>query len=189
MILYQLIRAILLVAVATGLVAGQQNATARPDPREIPVPAIATSMPAMPGVDNLPSRPEMPDVLTMNNGQRVTSSAQWKRRREEMKRILEYYAVGQAPPPPGNVKGHEVTSQLVMNGKVRYRLVHLAFGPQASLSLDIGIFTPTEGGPAPAATTPPAAAGRGGFGGPRTAESMAAGNQALAHDFAFVTFK
>jgi len=108
----------------------------------------------MSGVDKLPNRPEMPDVLTMNNGQKVTTSAEWKRRREEMKRILEYYAVGQAPPPPGNVKGHEVTSQLVMNGKVRYRLVHLTFGPQESLSLDIGIFTPTEGGPVPALISP-----------------------------------
>jgi hypothetical protein len=65
----------------------------------------------------------MPDALTMNNGQKVTTAAQWKRRREEMKQILAYYAVGQAPPPPGNVKGHEGSSQLVMNGKVKYRLV------------------------------------------------------------------
>jgi len=43
--------------------------------------------------------------------------------------------------------------------------------------------------PAPAVTTPPAAtAGRAGFGVPRTVESMAAGNQALAYGFAFVTF-
>jgi hypothetical protein len=234
MILYRLIRAIVLAAAPAALVAGlvtaQQTATPRPNPKEIPVPAISTSMPAMPGVDKLPDRPEMPDVLTMNNGQKVTTSAQWTRRREEMKRILEYYAVGKAPPPPGNVKGREVTSQLVMNGKVRYRLVHLTFGPKESLSLDIGIFTPTdEGGPAPAlispsgsppgatalprlpqgpnqgkgedvllmvgpgasastANTPPVAAGRAGFAGPRTAESMAAGNQALAHGFAFVTF-
>src|SRR5580704_11335007 len=224
-ILDRLIRAFVLVAAVTGLVTGlltgQQTATPRPDPREIPVPPIVTSMRAMPGVDKLPNRPEMPDILTMNNGQKVTTAAQWKRRRDEMKQILEYYAVGQAPPPPGNVKGHEVTSQLVMNGKVRYRLVHLTFGPQESLSLDIGIFTPTEGGPAPALISPsgsppgatalprlpqgpnqgkgedvlllvgPAApataanaappAGRGGFGAPRTAETIAASNQALAH--------
>jgi hypothetical protein len=186
-------------------------------------------------VDKLPNRPEMPGVLTMNDGQKVTTAAQWKRRRTEMKQILEYYAVGQTPPPPGNVKGHEVSSQLVVNGTVRYRLVHLTFGPKESLSLDIGIFTPTGGGPAPAlispsgsppgatplprlaqgpnqgkgedvllmvgpaapapaATAPPAETpagrgpGRGGFGAPRTAESIAAGNQALAHGFAFVTF-
>ncbi len=47
-----------------------------------------------------------------------------------MMRTLEYYAVGQAPPPPGNVKGVEVSSQMLMDGKVKYRLVHLTFGPQ-----------------------------------------------------------
>jgi hypothetical protein len=228
----RIIHGVAFIAAAAAILTGQQTAATGPDPREIPVPPIATSMPAMPGVDRLPNRPEMPGVLTMNNGQKVTTAAQWKRRREEMKRILEYYAVGQAPPPPGNVKGHEVSSQLVMNNTVKYRLVHLTFGPKESLSLDIGIFTPTGGGPAPAlispsgsppgatplphlppgpnqgkgedvllmvgpaapapvTSAPPAAApaGRGpAGGGPRTAESIAAGNQALAHGFAFVTF-
>lgn len=210
---------VLVIAALAGMLSGQS----RPDPKEIPVPPIATAMRPMPGVDKLPNHPEMPDVLTMSNGKKVTTAEQWKRRREEMKRILEYYAVGQAPPPPGNVRGHEVSSQVVMNGKVRYRLVHLTFGPHESLSLDIGIFTPAEGGPFPALISPsgsppgatalprlpqgpnqgrgedvlllvgptPAAnppAGRGAFGGPRTAENIAAGNQALAHGFAFVTF-
>jgi len=218
----------LVAAAVAGLLCGQTQAPPpdRPDPREIPVPAIKTSMKPMPGVDALPNRPEMPDVLTMNNGQKVKTAAQWKQRREEMKQILEYYAVGQAPPPPGNVKGREVSSQTLLDGKAKYRLVHLTFGPKESLSLDIGIFTPATGGPFPAlispSGTPPGATplprlpqgpnqGRGedvlllvgpapnagtegaskggrGFGGPRTAEEMAASNPALAHGFAFVTF-
>jgi hypothetical protein len=111
-------------------------------------------MKPMPGVDKLPDHAAMPDPLVMNNGQPVRTAKQWQQRREEMKRILEYYAVGQAPPPPGNVKGHEVSSQLLADGKVRYRLVHLTFGPQESLSLDIGIFTPAGGGPVPAIISP-----------------------------------
>jgi hypothetical protein len=71
-----------------------------------------------------------------------------------MKRILAYYAVGQAPPPPGNVKGVEVSSQMLNDGKVKYRLVHLTFGPNESLSLNIGIFTPAVGGPFPAVISP-----------------------------------
>jgi hypothetical protein len=200
-----------------------QTDSSRPDPREIPVPPIKTSMPPMPGVDNLPSRPEMPAVLTMNNGQPVRNAEQWNERRSEMRRMLEYYAVGQAPPPPGNVKGHVVLSQTVLNGKAKYRLVHLTFGPGERLSLDIGIFTPGEGGPfvtliSPSGTPPGAIplprlpqgptqgrgldvllvvqggaqggaqAGNEGDGGTRTAESIAAGNPALAHGFAFVTF-
>jgi hypothetical protein len=218
-----------LAAALAAVSIAQQTPASKPDPREIPLPLIATSMPAMPGVDKLPDRPTMPDALTMNDGKKVTNAAQWKQRRAEMKRILEYYAVGQAPPPPGNVKGREVSSQLVLNGKVKYRLVHLTFGPNESLSLDIGIFTPVAGGavptlispsgsppgatplprlpqganqgkgedvllvtgPAPAPATPAAGApkgGRGGFGAPRTAEAIAASNQAIAHGYAFVTF-
>jgi hypothetical protein len=64
-----------------------------------------------------------------------------------MKKILEYYHTGVAPPPPGNVKGKEISSQIVAGGKIKYRLIHLTFGPQEKLSLDIGIFTPTSGGP------------------------------------------
>ena len=139
------------IGMLAAILYGQTN---RPDPREIPVPPIQTSMPAMPGVDQLPTRPEMPDVMTMNNGQKVTSAAQWKKRREEMKQILEYYAVGQAPPAPGNVKGHVVSSQALLNGKANYRLVHLTFGPQESLSLDVGIFTPAGNGPFPAVISP-----------------------------------
>lgn len=136
--------------------AGAQNTVPvnGPDPREIPVPQIKTSLGRMPGVNELPSVKGMPDVMVMNGGTKVTTREQWKKRREEMKRILEYYAVGLAPPPPGNVKGKETKSQLVQGGKVRYRLVHLTFGPKESLSLDIGIFTPIEGGPFPALISP-----------------------------------
>src|SRR5262249_26194678 len=86
-------------------------AASRPDPREIPGPPIATAMGTMPGAAELPIRKEMPDVLVMNDGTRVRTPQQWQERREEMRRILEYYAVGLAPPPPGNVKGREVKAQ------------------------------------------------------------------------------
>jgi hypothetical protein len=127
---------------------------AGPDPREIPVPPIATALGTLPGVGELPTRAAMPDVMVKNDGTRVTTPEQWQARRKEMRRILEAYAVGLAPPPPGNVKGHEVASQSVLGGKVKYRLVHLRFGPEEKLGLDIGIFTPAEGGPFPALIMP-----------------------------------
>lgn len=122
----------------------------RPDPRETFIPIIKTSLGTMPGVNALPAHPDLPDALTMNDGTKVTTIAQWNKRREEIKRILEYYSIGLMPPPPGNVRGTEIHSELVMNGKVKYRLVKLTFGPQSSLELYIGIFTPTDGkGPYP----------------------------------------
>jgi len=116
----------------------------RPDPKEIPLPVIKTDMKPLPGVDQLPNRPEMPDVMTLNNGQKVKTAKQWDQRREEMKRTLDWYALGEAPPPPGNVKGTELHSELVLDGKYKYRLVHLTFGPNSSLSLDVGIFAPVD---------------------------------------------
>lgn len=183
---------------------------AGPDPKEIPLPEIKTDLPSMPGVKDLKVQKELPDIMTMNDGTKVTTPAQWKKRREEIRATLAYYAVGRMPPPPGNVKGHEVKSEVVAEGKVKYRLVHLTFGPEEKLSLDIGVFTPTEGGPFPViisqAGSPPGGAvlpklpkgpveGHGqdvlmmvgggaatggtmapGFGGPSTAESVAARN-------------
>jgi hypothetical protein len=147
------------VAFTTPCVAAQP--TDRPDPREIHVPEISGPLGKLPGVDELPVRAEMPDVLTLNDGTKVTTVAQWAKRREEMKRILAYYAVGQMPPAPGNVKGRELKTELIADGAVKYRLVHLTFGPDEKLALDIGIFTPASGGPFPAVImqggTPPGA--------------------------------
>ncbi len=151
-----------LAMVAAMCLANAQDPAPGPDPREIPLPRIKTPLGTLPGVRDLPVRKEMPDVLVMNDGKIVTDRKQWQKRREEMKRILEYYAVGSAPPPPGNVKGKEILSESPLDGKIKYRLVHLTFGPEEKLGLNIGIFTPVEGGPFPAiilqSGTPPGAA-------------------------------
>ena len=105
-----------------------------------PVPLSADVLP----VKDLPVRVAMPDPLVANSGQKVTTAAQWNPRREEMKRILEDYEFGHAPPPPGNVKGHEVRSRLLLDGQVRFRLVHLTFGPGEKLGFDLCIFTPAK---------------------------------------------
>jgi hypothetical protein len=114
------------------------------------VPPIKTGRGQFPGVNELPVHAELPDPLVMNDGVKVTTTEQWKKRREEIKHTLEYYAIGKMPPPPGNVKGFEVTNEIVLDGTVKYRLVHLTFGPQDALALDIGIFTPITGGLFPA---------------------------------------
>jgi hypothetical protein len=146
------VAATIFIGLQADLAQGQSSdSVAGPDPREIPLPPIKTAMGTLPGVKDLPVRKEMPDVMTLNDGTRVTTIKQWEKRREEMKKILEYYAVGRMPPPPGNVKGQEIKSELVLEGKVKYRLVHLTFGPERKLELNISIFTPTDSqGPFPA---------------------------------------
>jgi hypothetical protein len=118
-------------------------------------------MGTLPGVNELPVVREMPDIFVMRDGTKVKTRRQWLKRREEMKRILEYYAVGQMPPPPGNVKGKQIAEETILEGQVKYRLVQLNFGPGEKLSLNVGILTPAGGGRFPAiilqAGTPPGA--------------------------------
>lgn len=149
-----------------------------PGPREIPVPAIHTGI-TMPGVNELPSHPDVPSVLVMQNGKVVHTVAEWQKRRAQVKKILEYYATGTMPPPPGNVRGEVVHSETVSNGKVKYQLVKLTFGPERKLELYIGIFTPAQGkGPFPAiiaqASEPP--------GGPELPRSPQGPNQGKGED-------
>src|SRR5262245_57012588 len=116
---------------------GQTNEpVSGPDPKEIPIPEIKTTLGVMPGVKELPVRKELPDPMVMEDGKKVTTREEWQARRQEMKRILQYYAVGAMPPPPGNVRGTVVTNELVLDGAVKYRLVHLTFGPEEKLFLN-----------------------------------------------------
>jgi hypothetical protein len=107
-----------------------------------------------PDVKDLPIQTNLPDVMTMADGTKVTTPAQWRARREEMKAILEHYELGHAPPPPGNVSGTEIESRWVLDGAAKYRLVHLKFGPDEKLGFDIAIFTPAKDGPFPTIINP-----------------------------------
>jgi hypothetical protein len=120
--------------------------------RRLPENELTTS--TFPAVNDLPVRKEMPEVMTMNDGTKVTTVEQWRQRREEMKQILEYYELGHAPPPPGNVTGQDIQSRIVLDGAAKFRLVHLKFGPDEKLGFDVAIFTPTNGGPFPTIINP-----------------------------------
>jgi len=112
-------------------------------------------METFPSVKDLPVRKEMPDAMTMDDGTKVTTLAQWRQRREEMKAILEHYELGHAPPPPGNVSGQDIKSGVLLDGTVKYRLVHLKFGPEEKLGFDIAVFVPAQGdGPFPTIINP-----------------------------------
>jgi hypothetical protein len=109
---------------------------------------------AFPEVKDLPVQTNLPDVMIMLDGTKVTTPAQWRARREELKAILEHYELGHAPPPPGNVSGTEIQSRPVLNGAAKFQLVHLKFGPDETLGFDVAIFTPAKGGPFPTIINP-----------------------------------
>jgi hypothetical protein len=118
------------------------------------VPEARASISSFAGVADLPVQRELPDVMTMADGTKVTTAGQWRTRREEMKEILEHYELGHAPPAPGNVSGQDLQSRAVLGGTVKYRLVHLKFGPEEKLGFDIAIFTPVAEGPFPTIINP-----------------------------------
>jgi hypothetical protein len=110
-----------------------------------PHKSFAGNVPAnFAAVNDLPIQKAMPDPLVLDDGKIIATPEQWNAHRAEMKAVIEHYALGHAPPPPGNVKGRELESKILADGKTIYRRVHLTFGPQEKLGLDISIFIPAE---------------------------------------------
>jgi hypothetical protein len=109
-----------------------------------PGAAVILNLAHLPAVNVLPVQTNLPDPLVLADGKKVTSAAEWQKRRAEMKKIIEYYAIGHSPPPPGNVMGRELFSQTVLDGAVDCRLVHLSFGPEKKLGFDLVLFIPAN---------------------------------------------
>jgi hypothetical protein len=70
------------------------------------------------GVDNFPELKELPNPFQMNDGSRVKSPADWAQWRKEIKAVTQYFQYGYIPPPPGNVKAEQFSSEMVYNSQV-----------------------------------------------------------------------
>src|SRR5215475_6282243 len=71
----------------------------------------ATKMKSTQFVDpnELPARAEMPDPLTMLNGEKVRSRTQWfDERRPELKALFQHYMYGAIPDKPAGVEAKVV---------------------------------------------------------------------------------
>ncbi len=99
----------------------------------------------VPEVNDLPNRGAMPDPLVREDGSRVTP-ADWDKHRDEMKQIIADYAIGHAPPPPGNVEGTIIRQAALSGGDLAYRLVKLEFGPDKKCSFEVAIYVPAHVG-------------------------------------------
>ncbi|HEY2880906.1 MAG TPA: hypothetical protein VGJ15_00700 [Pirellulales bacterium] len=102
-----------------------------------------------PSAADLPVQKDMPDPLMLPDGKKISSPAEWKAHRAELRQMIEHYLTGTVPPPPGNVKGKIFQETDVLDGKAKFQRVHLSFGPQESLGLDVGMFVPKGEGPFP----------------------------------------
>jgi hypothetical protein len=99
-----------------------------------------------PLVEQLASRPALPDPLTMFDGSPVTSREDWfQKRRPEIKALFEYYEYGQAPPPPANVVGKVVRSDAhCFGGKATLDEVRITFGPPGTPAINLLLVVPNK---------------------------------------------
>ena len=106
---------------------------------------LAAEAPAgFPAVVDLPAQAGLPDPLIGADGQAITTASQWAAQRERMKAIIQHYALGRMPPPPGAVTGKELAVHTLLDGTATCRVVQLAFGPDAKLGFRAVLFIPAE---------------------------------------------
>ncbi len=103
-----------------------------------------------PDFDKMPSIPYLPDPLVLDEGGKnipVTTMAQWKEKREWMRKQLEYYVTGTYPPKPENLKATLLSEK--KDGETTVKMVELSFGPENQAKLTIELMIPPGKGPFP----------------------------------------
>jgi glucuronyl esterase-like protein len=78
-------------------------------------------VPALPGSADLQDIPTLPDPFLGLNGERLTSKAQWRCRREEIKSLAERFIYGEKPAKPEGVTGTVSGTSITVNiGEVTF---------------------------------------------------------------------
>lgn len=103
----------------------------------------------MPDVNELPDIKKLPDPFLMNNGKRVRSRSDWKKRRRQIKEMMLYYQYGHMPPAPKNVTAKVLSSETVFEGAAAKKHVLLSMGPGRKVKVNVGIIIPKGRGPFP----------------------------------------
>lgn len=102
----------------------------------------------MPAVKDLPVCKDLPDPFRMNDGSYVKTLEDWRKRREEIIAMLQYYEYGHMPPAP-EVCVVKTRSRSVFDDKAERRQVVLAFGGKKQVKVDVGLFIPKGKGAFP----------------------------------------
>jgi predicted alpha/beta-fold hydrolase len=102
-----------------------------------------------PDFDALPSSHVLPDPLVREvNGreQRITTAAEWRERREELKRLFHQWVIGTVPPAPDNLSS-KVSER--REAGATWQEVELSFGPNNAAKLRLELMIPNKPGPLP----------------------------------------
>ncbi len=83
----------------------------------------------LPEPAQLPVRPDLPDPLVLQNGERVTTKEQWlQKRRPELKQLFQHYMYGYFPEAPKVEAKVERVDPKALDGKATLKEITLSFG-------------------------------------------------------------
>jgi hypothetical protein len=101
----------------------------------------------LPTFEGLTLHEELPDLMTMLDGRKVKTAADWtNRRRAELERLLCHYVYGYAPPAPANMTARvEFSDATYLGGKATLELIRLTYGTECVKPLDLLLVTPNAG--------------------------------------------
>lgn len=94
----------------------------------------------------LPAQAGLPDPLVMLDGQRVTSSEQWfKKRRPELAALFQHYMYGAIPPAPAHLN-IKLLGQYpdFLDGQATLKLLRLETGPGKAPQIDLMLIVPNH---------------------------------------------
>lgn len=103
-----------------------------------------------PDFSKMPSIPFLPNPLVFDEGDKnipVTSNEQWVKKREWMKKQLQYYITGTYPPKPDNLQVKILNEK--KDGETTLKMVELSFGPQHQAKLTVELMIPPGEGTFP----------------------------------------
>ncbi|WP_440067019.1 fibronectin type III domain-containing protein [Streptosporangium sp. OZ121] len=119
----------------------------------------------LPDAGSLPTDSRLPDPFRKLNGTRISTTSEWRCRREEIKKLAEKFVYGEKPVKPATVTGTVSNSGITVNVSHNGR----------SSSFSAGVSLPSGSGPFPAVVV------LGGFGAD-TAAIRAAGAAVITYD-------
>jgi hypothetical protein len=122
-------------------------------------------VPALPDAGALPTNAKLPDPFKRIDGSRITSTGDWRCRREEIKKLSEKFVYGEKPGKPQSVTGTVSRTAITVNVSDQGR----------SSSFSASVDLPSGTGPVPAVVV------LGGFGAD-TASIKAAGAAVINYD-------
>ena len=107
--------------------------------------AAAFSAESFPDPAALPVRSELPDVLMMQDGERVASAVRWKSGRiPELKALFQNYEYGFLPPPCVGEAQVEREDKAALGGKATLREITLTLARPEGARIHLLLITPNQ---------------------------------------------